>query len=80
MAKTTTRVQLELPERSHQRLKALAAKTEASSYAEVIRNSLRLFEAIVKEVDGGGAVFVRRSNGVEWPLQVFATGETGTNG
>jgi Arc/MetJ-type ribon-helix-helix transcriptional regulator len=40
----TTRVQLELPEPSMERLKALKDKTEAASYAEVIKNSLRFDE------------------------------------
>ena len=64
---------MEMPERSYQRLKALMEATEASSYAEVMRNALRVYEALMKEVDGGGAIFVRRSDGVDWPLQIFAT-------
>lgn len=65
MAKTSTRVQLELPEQSYTRLKNLVAKTEAASYAEVIRNALRLYEAAVKEASEGGSVFVRRQDGTE---------------
>lgn len=65
MEKKTTRVQLELPESSMERLKALREKTEASSYAEVIKNSLRLYEALIKEAEGGNQVCVRDKNGAE---------------
>lgn len=59
------RVQMNLPEKSIQRLDALVAKTEASSYAEVMRNALRLYEVAVAETDAGGGLFVRRPHGFE---------------
>jgi hypothetical protein len=62
---TTTRVQLELPASSIERLKALRTKTEASSYAEVIRNALRLYEALIGEVEAGNQVFVKDIRGRE---------------
>jgi hypothetical protein len=45
--RTTTRVQLEMPPQAMERLQRLKDKTEAASYAEVIRNALRVFEALV---------------------------------
>jgi hypothetical protein len=65
MDKKTTRVQLELPESSMYRLKALREKTEASSYAEVIKNSLRLYEALIKEAESGNEVSIKNSKGKE---------------
>jgi hypothetical protein len=65
MTKKTTRVQLELPESSMERLKALRDKTEAVSYAEVIKNSLRLYEALIKESDSGNQVCVKSVDGKE---------------
>jgi hypothetical protein len=65
MTKTTTRVQLELPKSSFERLKQLQERTEAASYAEVIRNALRLYEALVKEADAGNDIVVRQSDGSE---------------
>ncbi|HEY4125399.1 MAG TPA: ribbon-helix-helix protein, CopG family, partial [Rhizomicrobium sp.] len=47
--RTTTRVQLEMPPQAMERLTRLKEKTEAASYAEVIRNALRLYEALVDE-------------------------------
>jgi hypothetical protein len=63
--KATTRVQLELPASSMERLKALRTKTEAASYAEVIRNALRLYEALIGEVEAGNQVFVKDTHGRE---------------
>jgi hypothetical protein len=65
MAKKTARVQLELPESSMERLKALRDKTEAASYAEVIKNSLRLYEALIKEAEGSSEVCIKRTEGGE---------------
>ncbi len=63
MKKSTTRVQLELPDASMERLRALREKTEASSYAEVIKNSLRLYEALVKEAENGKQVCIKDTDG-----------------
>jgi hypothetical protein len=65
MTKKTTRVQLELPQSSYERLKQLQERTEATSYAEVIRNALRLYEGLLKEADAGNDVVVRQANGGE---------------
>ena len=65
MVKKTTRVQLELPESSMERLQALKEKTEATSYAEVIKNSFRLYEALIKEAEGGNQVCVKSADGSE---------------
>jgi Arc/MetJ-type ribon-helix-helix transcriptional regulator len=63
--KTTTRVQLELPESAMERLRALREKTEAASYAEVIKNALRLYEALIKEAEGGNQICVKNADGTE---------------
>ena len=63
MAKETTRVQLELPAQSFDRLQLLKEKTEASSYAEVIKNALRLYEAMVSETERGNEVSIKDTTG-----------------
>lgn len=63
MAKKTTRVQLELQEASFARLKALREKTEAASYAEVIKNALRLYEGLIEETESGNALSIKTPNG-----------------
>lgn len=67
----TTRVQLELPPSSMARLKALREKTEAASYAEVLRNALRLYEAMVEEAEKGNDVIIRRTKGEPAEIKVF---------
>ncbi len=47
------RVQMEMPPRSMERLEALKIRTEATSYAEVVKNALRLYEAMIDEVEQG---------------------------
>jgi Arc/MetJ-type ribon-helix-helix transcriptional regulator len=67
----TTRVQLELPPSSMARLKALREKTEAASYAEVLRNALRLYEAMIEEAERGNDVIIRRKQGEPSEIKVF---------
>ena len=69
--RTTTRVQLELPETSMNRLRTLRDKTEAASYAEVLKNALRLYEALVKEAEEGNDLVIRRKNGEQAEYKVF---------
>jgi hypothetical protein len=59
----TTRVQLELPSGSMNRLRVLRDKTEASSYAEVLKNALRLYEALIKETQEGNSLVIMQKNG-----------------
>jgi hypothetical protein len=42
-----------------ERLKALKDKTEAASYAEVIKNALRLYEALIGEAEAGQEVLIK---------------------
>jgi len=65
------RVQFDLPPRSMERLSALKFKTEASSYAEVVKNALRLYEALIEEAESGKQFLVRDSNGVVSPYKMF---------
>ncbi len=68
----TKRVQMEMPPRSFERLKLLQQKTEASSYAEVVRNALRLYEALVDEVESGNRILIERQGTVS-PLIIFSS-------
>lgn len=67
----TTRVQLELPPQAMERLQRLKDKTEAASYAEVIRNALRVFEALATEHEQGAEFLVKRKDGSLATYQVF---------
>jgi hypothetical protein len=65
------RVQFDLPPRSMDRLNALKIKTEAASYAEVVKNALRLYEALIEETDNGKTFMVRDENGSISPFRMF---------
>ena len=57
------RVQIDLPKRAYERLVKLKGATESSSYADVLRNALSIYAAIVSIMDGGGAIMVKQPDG-----------------
>lgn len=67
----TTRVQLEMPPQAMERLQRLKDRTEAASYAEVIRNALRLFEAMVGEAEKGNEFAIKSPDGIIAPYRIF---------
>jgi len=69
--RSTTRVQLEMPPQAMDRLQRLKDKTEAASYAEVIRNALRVFEALVQEHEAGAEFQLKRPNGETVAYKIF---------
>jgi hypothetical protein len=69
--KPTARVQFEVSSRSLERLKALKDKIEAHSYAEVVKNSLRLYEALIAETEKGSQFLVRDKDGNLSPFPMF---------
>ncbi len=71
MSKETTRVQMELPERSFERLKVLKDKTEAASYAEVTKNAYRLYERMIDLVESGHTLCLKDKNGNVKELEIF---------
>ena len=69
--RTTTRVQLEMPPQAMERLQRLKDKTEAASYAEVIRNAVRVFEALLQEHEAGAEFSLKRPNGETISYKIF---------
>ena len=69
--RNTTRVQLEMPPQAMERLQRLKERTEAASYAEVIRNALRLLEALVDERERGSEFALKRRNGDTMAYKIF---------
>ena len=69
--KDLKRVQMDMPPKSVLRLKRLQDITEAASYAEVVRNALRLYEALIDEVESGNEVMIKR-NGKVVPYPIFS--------
>jgi hypothetical protein len=69
--RSTTRVQLEMPPQAMERLQRLKEKTEAASYAEVIRNALRVFEALVQEHEAGAEFSLKKASGETVAYRIF---------
>ena len=69
--RTTTRVQLEMPPQAMERLQKLKDRSEAASYAEVIRNALRLYEALVEEHEKGAEFSLTRAGGETVAYKIF---------
>jgi Arc/MetJ-type ribon-helix-helix transcriptional regulator len=69
--RSTTRVQLEMPPQAMERLQRLKDRTEAASYAEVIRNALRLFEALVDEHEKGAEFSLKKADGETVAYRIF---------
>jgi hypothetical protein len=67
----TTRVQIELPQASMERLKALKDKTEASSYAEVTKNAFKLYERMIELAEAGHTLLVRDKKGNTKELELL---------
>lgn len=67
----TTRVQLEMPPQAMDRLQRLKERMEAASYAEVIRNAIRLLEALVDEHEKGSEFSIRRKDGETVGYKIF---------
>lgn len=63
------RIQFDLAPSSMQRLRALKIKTEAASYAEVVKNALRLYEALIEETTNGRQIYIHDENGTT--VQLF---------
>lgn len=70
-SRSTTRVQLEMPPQAMERLQRLKDRTEAASYAEVIRNALRVYEALVAEAEQGREFAIKTPDGIIAPYRIF---------
>jgi hypothetical protein len=67
----TTRIQLDFAPIAALRLRRLKTKTEAASYAEVVKNALRLYEGLIEEVEKGSQIQIRDKDGVVGVFKVF---------
>lgn len=65
------RLQLDFPPHSMARLNALKAKTEAPSYAEVVKNALRIYEALIPHHEAGKTFLSLDKAGKTEVLKIF---------
>ncbi len=66
-----TRVQFDLTPRAMALLTELKEKTDASSYAEVVKNALKLYDGLISEVEKGSEFLIRDKNGQVAPFKFF---------
>ncbi len=66
-----TRVQFDLSARAMDRLNELKEKTEATSYAEVVKNALKLYDGLIEEVERGSEFLIRDKDGKVIPFRIF---------
>ena len=74
MSSKTTRVQIELPEKSMQRLRGLKEATEAASYAEVFRNAMMIYSWMLDLHENGSTVSITDKDGASRDVEVFTLG------
>jgi hypothetical protein len=67
----THRVQMDLSDRSWERLKKLKHLSEATHYADVMKEALKLYEFLMLEDEQGSEFFVRRKDGEIMPIKLF---------
>jgi hypothetical protein len=69
--KSTTRLQIELPKASMDRLRTLKDKTEAVSYAEVVRDAFKLYELMIEYTEAGSDILIRDKEGNIREIELF---------
>ena len=69
--KDTTRVQFDVSPGSMNRLKDLKKKVEATSSAEVVKNALKIYEALIVETEKGSRFMIEDAEGKVGPIQMF---------
>lgn len=65
------RVQLDLPPKAFERLVKLKVDTESGTYAEVIKNALRLYAAAIELQDQGNEFMLKQPDGAVVPILLF---------
>ncbi|MDA8248713.1 MAG: hypothetical protein M0Z28_05985 [Rhodospirillales bacterium] len=66
-----TRVQLDLSPRAMALLAELKEKTDAASYAEVLKNAMKLYDGLISEVERGSEFLVRDKDGKVSEFRMF---------
>ena len=60
---THRRVQLDMGQRSYRRMEALKEKTGVKTWADVISDAMRLYEAVIDDASKGYEFVARKPNG-----------------
>ena len=58
-----THINVYLPDGSVERLRGLMEKTEAGTYSEIFSDALKLYEAIISDIEQGSEIVARQKDG-----------------
>ena len=65
------RIQFDLSSKAMARLEAIKSQTEAVSYAEVVKNAIRLYEALIRAEQEGNTFYVMAKDGRHTAYKIF---------
>ena len=66
-----TRINMDMSSTSVERMERLKDITEASSYTEVVKNALKLYEALIAEAQKGNEFLMRSPSGELMSYKIF---------
>jgi len=67
----TKKMSFNLPDQSVERLEKMKTAAELSSYTDVIRQSLRLYEWMADQSKMGNTFFIKNKDGSDHPVNPF---------
>lgn len=65
------RIQMDLSEGSMERMKRIKETIEASSYSEVMREALKLYEFLINEHNDDSSFYIKKKDGESIHIKLF---------
>jgi hypothetical protein len=62
------------PEQSIERLEKIKSQTELTSYTDIVRQSLRLYEWMLNQTAAGNDFIIKDGDGNETKVDIFVSG------
>lgn len=66
-----TRVQFDFAPKAIEQLNEIKERTGAASYAEVVRNALKLYDGLLSEIDRGSEFLIKNKDGSIASIRLF---------
>jgi len=68
---SANRLTVTVPDKTLRRMHDLVEITESESYSEVVRNALRLYSAVVDEMEKGNQLYLKEPSGEIGPWRIM---------
>lgn len=65
------RITFEFKQRSYDRLTKLKSTTESSTYSDVVKQSLKLYEWVIEQAEQGNDLYMKGSDGQSTIIPLF---------